>query len=712
MAKRKSAPKASVPKTNDAPRDPYASKKIREHGRQAENSRQGRDIGPPPPVADPARRAKAERSFRAFCETYFRETRFSLSWSHDHLKVIDRIEETVQRGGLFAMAMPRGSGKTSLSEVGAMWALFTGARKFVALIGASAAAAEENLDSIKQEIEVNELLAEDFPEVCYPIRMLEGSAQLCARQLSLGERTRISYGKRVLVLPTIPNSKAAGGILRVAGITGRIRGMKYVRSDGMNVRPDLAIVDDPQTDKSADSERDSAKREKVLAGAILGLAGPGKKIAAVMPCTVIRRGDMADNILDRTKHPRWHGERMKAVYRFPTNEKLWDEYAEIRAASMRNGGTGAEGTAFYKKNRKAMDAGAEVAWPDRFEEGELSGLQHAMNLRFDDERAFMAERQQEPASDMPEDSELLTVEQIARKVNGIPRRVVPNFATRLTTFIDVQHRLLFYAVAAWADDFTGAVVDYGTWPEQPRSNFVYRSVRTTLQTKYPRQSTQGCVIAGLEDLCNSLFTRRWATESGTEIPIERGLADAADGNVTDAVFDFCRNGAYRSFMLPAIGKGIGPTDTPMHAYKPKPGERLGFHWLAQPVPKRACRQVIVDANFWKSFVNEGLAIGQGDKRCLSLFGDRQTDHRLFAAHLTAEYRQRAKNERTQRVVDVWQLKPAKPDNHWLDCFAGCAVAASLQGASVMQRSGAKPKSQPAAASTPKRPVAAPNVTYL
>ncbi|MFN7291962.1 MAG: hypothetical protein ACK5ST_01420, partial [bacterium] len=42
-----------------------------------------------------------------------------------------------------------------------------------------------------------------------------------------------------------------------------------------------------------------ATRESILAGAILGLAGPGKKISGIMPCTVIRPGDMADNILSR-----------------------------------------------------------------------------------------------------------------------------------------------------------------------------------------------------------------------------------------------------------------------------------------------------------------------------------------------------------------------------------------------------------------------------
>ena len=107
--------------------------------------------------------------------------------------------------------------------------------------------------------------------------------------------------------------------------------MKYKRADGRAVRPTLVVLDDPQTDESARSLSQCATREGILAGAVLGLSGPGKKISGIMPCTVIRPGDMADNILDRDKHPEWNGERTRRVYAFPKNETLWGKYAQIRA---------------------------------------------------------------------------------------------------------------------------------------------------------------------------------------------------------------------------------------------------------------------------------------------------------------------------------------------------------------------------------------------
>ena len=93
--------------------------------------------------------------------------------------------------------------------------------------------------------------------------------------------------------------------------------MKFKRPDGKTVRPSLVVLDDPQTDESARSLSQCANREAILAGAVLGLGGPGKKISGIMPCTVIRPGDMADNILDRDKHPEWNGERTRMVYSFP-----------------------------------------------------------------------------------------------------------------------------------------------------------------------------------------------------------------------------------------------------------------------------------------------------------------------------------------------------------------------------------------------------------
>ena len=79
------------------------------------------------------------------------------------------------------------------------------------------------------------------------------------------------------------------------------------------------------------------------------------------------------------------------------------------------------------KHWAAMDKGAEVAWPERFNHDELSAIQHAMNLKLQDEAAFFAEYQNEPLADDAGESEdaQLETDQIAAKTNGMKRAEVP-----------------------------------------------------------------------------------------------------------------------------------------------------------------------------------------------------------------------------------------------------------------------------------------------
>ncbi len=641
-------------------------------------SEAGRDIGELPAVVDLERREKAGGDFRFFCEAYFPQT-FHLPWSPDHLKVIAKVEQAVLHGGLFALAMPRGSGKTSIAECACLWAVLYGHRDFVCLIGASEVHGLEMLESIKMELDGNDFLEADFPEVAYPIRCLDGIANRCSGQLYKGERTHIGWTANEVVLPTIPDSNASGAIIKVAGITGRIRGMKYKRADGRTVRPTLVVLDDPQTDESARSLSQCNTRERILAGAVLGLAGPGKKIAGIMPCTVIRPGDMADNILDREKHPEWNGERTKMVYSFPANEKLWARYAEVRAESLRVHGDLREATAFYEANQAALDEGAVVAWPERFNYDETSAVQHAMNLKLQDEAAFFAEYQNEPLPEKAaEDEGLLTADQIAQKTNGMKRAEVPIGASRLTAFVDVQGKLLFFAVVAWEDDFTGYVLEYGAYPDQRRPYFTLRDAQRTLQWAAKGAGLEGAIYAGLETLAGELLGREWKRDDGAHLKIERCLVDANWGTSTDVVYQFCRQSTHAAVLLPSHGRFVGASSIPFSEYRRKRGDRVGLNWRIPNVQgRRAVRHVVFDSNYWKTFIHARLAVPMGDKGCLSIYGRDPEVHRLMAEHLTAEYR--VKTEGRGRVVDEWKMRPEAVENHWLDCLVGCAVAASVQG---------------------------------
>ncbi len=682
----------------------YDAHKERAAQRNREMALLGRDIATGEwvhPPRNPGQRQRAERDFRLFCEAYFPQT-FHLPWSPDHLKVITKIEQAVLEGGLFAMAMPRGSGKTSLCEVACLWALVYGHREFVALIGSDEEHAAGMLDSIKVELETNDLLEDDFSEVVGPVRALEGIHQRAAGQLYHGKQTHIGWTAREIVLPTLPplpwlanhSPRSNGAIVCVAGITGRIRGMKHKRADGSSVRPSLVLIDDPQTDESARSPSQCVTRERILAGAILGLAGPGRKIAGLMTLTVVRPDDLADRILDRDKHPQWQGERTKMVYAWPVNEALWARYAELWRVGMQADRGIADATEFYRANQEAMDVGAVIAWPERRHPDELSAVQHAMNLKLDrGEAAFWAEYQNEPLPEEQADDELLTVDELLGKLNGQRRGEVPLAATHVTMFVDVQAKALFWLVAAWEDDFSGYVLDYGTEPDQKAEYFTLRDVRQTLAAAAPRAGIEGAIYAGLERLTERTLGREWQRDDGARVRVDRCLIDANWGQSSDVVYQFCRQSRFAGVVMPSHGRYVGASSIPFSEYKRKRGDRVGLNWRIPVVTgRRTVRHVVFDTNYWKSFIQARLAVPIGDPGCLSLFGRRSEAHRLLVEHLTSEYR--VKTEGRGRTVDEWKLRVDGLDNHWLDCLVGCAVAASMGGAAPPGLVGDAPKHRP------------------
>jgi hypothetical protein len=104
-----------------------------------------------------------------------------------------------------------------------------------------------------------------------------------------------------------------------------------------------------------------------------------------------------------------------------------------------------------------------------------------MNLKLRDESAFWTEYQNEPLAQNEFDQGMLTIEEIAGKTTAIKRGEVPVGVNHLTMFIDVQATLLYWMICGWEEDFTGYIVDYGSYPDQRRPDgyFTLRDARRT-----------------------------------------------------------------------------------------------------------------------------------------------------------------------------------------------------------------------------------------
>lgn len=619
---------------------------------------------------DENRKLKAIENPESYLTSYFPQA-FNLEFSDDHSDVIATLERVTTGGGLFALAMPRGSGKTTLVIRMAIRAVILGRRRFVAIVASTDKAARKIVKAIKSELTWNRLLYADFYEELHGIPQLMGDNRLAAGQLCDGQKTMIEMGVDQIVFPTIPGSKCSASVVTACGLTGNVRGQFHTTLDGEILRPDLAILDDPQTKESATSAAQTQERIEIVEGDVLGLAGPDKSIACVMPCTVIANDDLADRMLE---HTHWNGKRTKTLYSFPSDLKLWDEYFQIQAEGLRVDKSPAAGNAFFEAHRARLEDGAKVGWPERIPEGELSAIQSAMHLWYRSPTAFAAEYQNEPI-DPSAVEDRPRCDGVRNKLTRLKRGEVPTWATRVTAGIDVQQKLLFYTVIAWADDFTGAVIDYGAFPDQPRAYFTLGDASPTLQSASGILQPEGSVRWGLGQLAERL-AKPWC-QGGGSLSIDKVLVDT--GWLTDVVYRFIAESPYM-FLVPAKGKGIKAGGRPMDEWTRKQGEQHGLNWLVHSADNsRRMRWIQHDVDWWKTFFAGRCAAPEGSPGSLAVFGEKQEQHRLLVDHLAAE--SCTKTYGNGRELWEWKNKPGS-DNHLFDAGIMATVAASTLGVSL------------------------------
>lgn len=644
--------------------------------RSRAKSTAGREIGPLPKIVNSERRAKALASLRVYCETYKAE-KFYLAWSEDQLTVIRILEQCAREGGLFAIAMMRGGGKTELCKAAIEWAILGGLHSYLMLIAANDKLAKRILRDIKRTFATNPLLLEDFPEVCFPLRRLGNINNRAAGQTLNGQPTLIIWTDDEIRLPTVAGSLSSGAMIQTVGLTGSVRGANETNSQGGSMRPTFVLIDDPQTRGSAGSITQTGDRSDTIMGDILGLVGPTDELAAVMPCTPIYPGDLACQYTDRGQHPEWQGVRMKMIYQFPKNLPKWQEYSDLKADAMRRSGVSEArriGNQFYEVNRLEMDEGAAVAWPAQIRKGTLSAIQTAMDLYLRDPRNFMAEYNSEPEEEMQLDElKQLSEDDLEKKFNTIARRVVPRECNLLTAFVDIQAEILYWKVCAWSDKFGGAPIDYGTFPEQPHANFKASNPPKKLSDLFPLKTA---IYSGLAKLIPWLLAQSYkpdGTDSGQTIRL--CLIDAR--YETQQIHDFISRSPLKALLHASMGRGVRAGDKPMSEYNIDRGDRAGLNWIIEAKNRAKGLYVSFDANFWKSFVVSGLMAPPGSPGSIYLFGDKLHQHRLLVPQLLSEFRVQTAGR--GRKLEEWKMRPGKTENHLFDALVGCAVAANVCG---------------------------------
>lgn len=655
------------------PEDAYERKKRREATRQREQSRRHRDIaGSCPDCISAEIRDRILADLKYALEMLFPE-RFHLAWGPDQLTFLKHLQGAIETGDQLAVAMPRGTGKTSILLGAVIWAILKGKHLFVALLAATSLAARELLEQITTLLETNDQLYAYFPELIHPIRCLEGIRQ--RRLLWNGEPVRQQWTKDRIILPDVPGAHGAGAIIKTAGLLGRIRGMNYQRPDGTNVRPTLCLVDDPQTDQSARSQKQTHSREKTLCETVPGLAGPGKRIAVLVACTVIQPDDLSDRILSRDKHPEFHGIRTKLLPQEPADLDLWNQYAEILRECLRNDEGIGRATRFYKKNRKKMNKGAVASWPARFNDDEISAVQFAMNLKLLHPEMFAAEYQNCPL--VVEEADAQTdPDAVVKRLSGHKRGALP-LVEYLTGGIDVQKNYLVWTIAGFEQNATPYVIDYGTWPDQKLQYFDRRSATRTIERAFPKADEDTQLWKAIEALTAELFAREFVrVDDGSRMSLKRICIDVRyRGQV---IKRYVRQSPHRDALLPAQGIAIKPGAPGINDREAKPGEISKHDFRLPPLGAgQIARTASFDSAEYISKVHDALNTPLGSPGAMTLFDAPTHVHRCFADQLCSEYSTWI--EAKGRKKRAWNPRPNGGDNDFLDATKLAFLAAYTLG---------------------------------
>lgn len=710
-----------------------------------------RDIAPLPPLRiDWARRLACADSLKLFCETYMRPV-FYLDWSVDQLKCLAKIETVVRDTATFALAMPRGGGKTALCRAGILWATLCGYRTFPYLVGASHPKAIQTLRSIKQYLFQNDLFYADFPEIIYPIQRIQNRWHLAQGQTYNSEPTYIEWGTDSIRFPCLILSKevaepylqnglesylvyndamqgylpiTAGTIIRTSGIDGSIRGEAETHPITLRQpRPDMVVLDDIQRDAKVESGETCRRLVATVDGAIQYLAGPDKKISALMPCTIIRDGDVSSIYLDRQQKPEWLGERCSFVIHWPDgitdwemdNEseagKLWLHYDQLRRQSLALRNDISMATEFYVENRATMDKEFIISWPEMYDrKSEISAQQRAMNLRFTNHASFLAEGQN-IGRRLDGRIRHITSKALRNKQLPYPRYHCPPDTVHLVAFIDVQMEILFYSVLALNPSFTGIFTDYGTWPPLNMRYFTkaqsesWSLLTRAFTTAYPQYSQTASnntwtgddakVRAPLDakiyhavSMCVQYLRTLDFQCGGRIIHVGKIGVDTKWGKASNALKRYCRE-AGDSNVVSYSGNPYLPSHRQLEEYASTQGWL--FHHILHPTTKESMWvykpddlgmfSLSADVNRGKTFLIHRLASPPGSPGCISLYQAPPHEHELFCNHVCdSEYPEVIEARGLRK--ECWKERDGSQDNDYLDCAVGCCIIGSFSGAQL------------------------------
>lgn len=309
--------------------------------------------------AQKERTTRGRQDLEYFGRTYF--PHYIRSGSSDlHRYICTRFPQMIEKsletgvGDKEADAAPRGNAKSTWTTlIFVLWVAAYKLRHFPLIVSETSSQAEDFISFIKAELETNERLAQDFPDLC-------GEGPIWRAD------TIVTHN---------------GVKVRGVGAGQKLRGMRH----GSH-RPDLVIGDDLENDEAVVSPDQRKKLDSWFFKALMKIGQ--KNTVYIVVGTILHYDSLLSNLL---KKPGWKGRKFKSVLKWSTSS-LWEKWEAIFAdITLAKDEAEAAADAFFTANRAAMLDGTEVLWP------EVEDYYYLMKMRVTDGAAhFDSEKQNDP----------------------------------------------------------------------------------------------------------------------------------------------------------------------------------------------------------------------------------------------------------------------------------------------------------------------------
>ncbi len=275
-------------------------------------------------------------------------------------------EITARRGSKIAIAAPRGCAKSTIVSLEyVIYCICYKLENFIVIISSTADQARGFLNDIKQELETNEQLIKDFPDIC-EIGAKPGPPRWTQHEIVTRNRVKVI----------------------ALGVGQQIRGRR-----NREFRPSLVILDDVETNEGLQNMESFNKLEDWLTKAVLKAGSSTSNFVYVG--TIHHYGSLLAKFTDPREAAGWNSRIYKSVINWAEHIELWEKWIKIfHSQDGYKDGFGPEAARrFFEDNKTEMLKGARVLWEAS------KGYYDLMVLREQDGYvSFDSEMQNEPTN--------------------------------------------------------------------------------------------------------------------------------------------------------------------------------------------------------------------------------------------------------------------------------------------------------------------------